>query len=717
MLVIKMFDPIMGVDIHMIITPAGVTLPMPHPFIGIVWDVFAWLPFIGTTVFHAGIPTAQAGTSGKAVPPHIPIGGVFTVPPGNEAEIYMGSSTVLADGAPLAFQGVMVLSCQTIGMPAPPRPTAKKKARGKSLFLPTSTVLSIPAGRPVMVGGPPIIDVVGMIIDAGLGGLMRGGGKFFNRFIKNSNGYRRACAKVHDAARTVTRRLPDNAARRVHNSICTAIGHPVDVATGKVYTERLDFSLPGPIPLIWNRVYYSVCDHYRGPLGAAWYHSYDQSIAREPGGDSLRYRMSDGRNAYFLPIHRQGTCYLKQEQLTLSWEDNHYVVTDADGLRHHFDQATVAGGGEAPLLRIERHGASIDFDYDDRGRLSGIVDSAGRALSVHNDSRGRITRIDAPHPKHAGETFPIVRYEYDALGDLIASYDQLDYAFTYRYYNHLLKEETNRVGLTFHFEYEELTPGRHYCTRTWGSEGIHANDVEYDPEGRCTTVTNSLGHTTRYYYNDMGLVTRTVDPRGHETRTRYTDSARVHHEIDELGRLTGYAYDADDNLREVTYPDETTVQLIHENHRPVLVQDQNGGSYQWTYDDRGRVTERRNPVGETTGYEYTDANLTTVIDTAGNRTELSYDAAHNLIEVAGANAVTSRYRHDRLGRPVELTGPTGVRERRKYNLRGDLIKSQDADGNVQRVDVRRGGKPGAHQGQFARGQARVQRHEPPGCPD
>ena len=216
-------------------------------------------------------------------------------------------------------------------------------------------------------------------------------------------------------------------------------------------------------------------------------------------------------------------------------------------------------------------------------------------------------------------------------------------------------------------------------------DGIHDNYVAYDLERKLTTVTNSLGHVTRYYYNDYGLVTRTVDPRGHETHTRYTDSCRVHHEVDELGRVTKYAYDEDDNPTKVTYPDATEVELFYQDKRPIMVKNQNGEAYHWSYDDRGRVVERRNPAGETTTYAYTDLDLTTVTDAAGNPTELRYDAAHNLTEVARANGVTSRYRHDALGRPVELTGPTGARQLRKFNLRGDLVKARDADGNVQTV--------------------------------
>jgi len=46
----KQFDPVMGVDIHIILipTPGGpVPTPLPHPFIGMVFDPMDFIPVIG----------------------------------------------------------------------------------------------------------------------------------------------------------------------------------------------------------------------------------------------------------------------------------------------------------------------------------------------------------------------------------------------------------------------------------------------------------------------------------------------------------------------------------------------------------------------------------------------------------------------------------------------------------------------------------------------
>lgn len=179
----KHFDPLLGVDVHIIQPPGPVPpVPVPHPFVGFVIDPFDYAPIIGATVMVNGIPRAQAGTAGKCVPPHIPIGGVFVKPPANESEMFMGSATVEVDGDAFSYMALPALSCHCIGMPPIPRP--KKKSKTKSLVLPTTVVLPIPAGPPVLVGGPPTISLMALGMRVGMAAL----GKAFKKLAKSKVG-------------------------------------------------------------------------------------------------------------------------------------------------------------------------------------------------------------------------------------------------------------------------------------------------------------------------------------------------------------------------------------------------------------------------------------------------------------------------------------------------------------------------------------------------
>jgi hypothetical protein len=86
--------------------------------------------------------------------------------------MFMGSSTVTVDGDAMSYMALPALSCQCVGMPPPPRP--KKKSKTKSLVLPTSVVLPIPAGPPVLIGGPPTISMMAIGMKLGMAGLGKG---------------------------------------------------------------------------------------------------------------------------------------------------------------------------------------------------------------------------------------------------------------------------------------------------------------------------------------------------------------------------------------------------------------------------------------------------------------------------------------------------------------------------------------------------------------
>ena len=93
-------DPQLGVDIHLCTTPVPTPLPTPH--ISVVFDPFDYIPIIGATVTVCGMKRATAGTAGMVV--HIPPGFPFAPKfPDTDDELFMGSSTVIADGDPFSY--------------------------------------------------------------------------------------------------------------------------------------------------------------------------------------------------------------------------------------------------------------------------------------------------------------------------------------------------------------------------------------------------------------------------------------------------------------------------------------------------------------------------------------------------------------------------------------------------------------------------------------
>jgi uncharacterized Zn-binding protein involved in type VI secretion len=112
-------DPVMGVDVHMVLVPAPpgppVPTPLPHSFSGTL------LQSLSMAVLIDGIPAATVGSVAVNQPPHLPTapGVSFVNPPTNQGAVRIGSTTVLIDGKPAARMGDQVMTCFDVpGSPA-----------------------------------------------------------------------------------------------------------------------------------------------------------------------------------------------------------------------------------------------------------------------------------------------------------------------------------------------------------------------------------------------------------------------------------------------------------------------------------------------------------------------------------------------------------------------------------------------------------------------
>jgi uncharacterized Zn-binding protein involved in type VI secretion len=104
----KQGDQITGVDTHIIMipTPGGpVPTPLPHPFNGMIDGN------LSTNVKIMGMPAATVNSTATNMPPHIPQGGPFQMPPSNRGTIMLGSMTVRINGQGVARNGDMATTC------------------------------------------------------------------------------------------------------------------------------------------------------------------------------------------------------------------------------------------------------------------------------------------------------------------------------------------------------------------------------------------------------------------------------------------------------------------------------------------------------------------------------------------------------------------------------------------------------------------------------
>jgi uncharacterized Zn-binding protein involved in type VI secretion len=111
---------------HIIQPPGPVPpVPVPHPFNGIINGV------LSSNVFIEGRPAATVNSTGTNLPPHIPQGGSFVIPPTNKGTIVTGSATVRINGQSAARAGDQALTCDDV---TPPVPKATVVAQSRVLI-------------------------------------------------------------------------------------------------------------------------------------------------------------------------------------------------------------------------------------------------------------------------------------------------------------------------------------------------------------------------------------------------------------------------------------------------------------------------------------------------------------------------------------------------------------------------------------------------------
>jgi YD repeat-containing protein len=209
---------------------------------------------------------------------------------------------------------------------------------------------------------------------------------------------------------------------KVHRSICAVTGHPVDIATGKLFTEFVDLRLGGPFPFALERVWHSTST-YQGPFGHGWHASFDVGLAVDE--KVVGVRLADGRVALFPPLADGASHYDARERLTLAREGYGYALSDAQGLTYRF--VTVAGRPDQALGSIvDRNGFALRFEYGGpSGSLKTIRDAAGRAWQFDHDGTGRIATINGPHASDPAQRTTYMQYSYDAQGNLVEARDAL----------------------------------------------------------------------------------------------------------------------------------------------------------------------------------------------------------------------------------------------------------------------------------------------------
>ncbi|MEM9951281.1 MAG: RHS repeat-associated core domain-containing protein [Chloroflexota bacterium] len=373
------------------------------------------------------------------------------------------------------------------------------------------------------------------------------------------------------------------------------------------------------------------------------------------------------------------------------------------------------------------------FQYDDLGRLTLLVEADNSAIAYEYDARDYVSRlIEGIIVTSDGlNTDGVIttQLSYGLAGQIQSVRDNNDtlYSFnwdgtqlvgvtlngestlSYTYNERGLISSINDRGTTQAFQYNGLD-----LVETYLDERIGQTTYEYDQAGNVTRIIDATGEQTNFAYNALDQLiakrlangaTSTYDinldlDRNLILRSETDATGRVIvRRYDFLGRLTLFSIFAPTNLETpfqefrfeynsgagqyLTGIVETrtgrVINLQYNLAGDVLAVALNDDETEFTYDEYGYLASVISPSGNTIRYAYDGVgNLTTL--TLADNTQWQYDyVGNNLISAVNPRGETSQFIYDNLNRLISAVNPLGDVETYTYDARGNLQTIADAN--------------------------------------
>ncbi|WP_437339502.1 RHS repeat-associated core domain-containing protein [Sorangium sp. So ce394] len=494
-------------------------------------------------------------------------------------------------------------------------------------------------------------------------------------------------------------------------------GDPVDVISGEVFTiPEMDVFLPGFFNLEITRAYSSAQRDEDVGLGFGWRHSLAWTLEETRRG--LVLRSGDGGVETLPALDSVG------EQASVGpWgilrTEMGYVVRPGNEFIHYFAKTEPTSFLYRLVAVSYRARGWLRLSYE-AGRLTNVMDSAGRSIVFNSTPEGRIRSIAVPDPNGGSLTF--ARFEYDARGDLIEAIDVDGSSTRYAYdERHRLQRLEYPSGIVFHFVYDDA--GR--CVETWGNypghadpalaheapavlrdgrpaKGIYHCRFEYD--GDYTEVVDSV-RRQRFFRGPADEIGKAVSARGGVTTRTFDDRDRMTSLTDPTGATWIWQYDEMDEIVRETNPDGQSLHVqrdalgreleivdpaggatvIHRDRsgEVVYMRDQRGGVIQLNRVDRGVPREFVDERGGRHLFEYDHhGNCTARTFPNGARYQFTYDYWGRLLRIVNPLGHEIHLRYTRSGRLTHLVDQLGRTTSYRYDGMGNLVSTTEPDGRT-----------------------------------
>ena len=414
------------------------------------------------------------------------------------------------------------------------------------------------------------------------------------------------------------------------------VADPVDVIQGGFHVDESDLTMPGPMPIRWQRHYNSL-NQADNELGYGWTSGYEPYLvvaagsspiidASEMDGSVIAYtpQVMNGQTVWS-PLPANNPTLLNQHGMQAGGLTNlfnntitastvagvtTYTLTGADGSvrtyvvsQYPIGTGTYAVSRSRPYLTSwqDPEGNKLIFSIGgsnaspDYGKLNRITSSNGNYIQLDYDNFGHVIRAIASDGRQ-------VSYRYNSSGDLVsvtrADGSAVSYAYdsqlqsingvTQSYSDHLLTQVTKPEGRVLQ---------NFYVQKTDGTEAANP-DRRVDHQMSTIGANGAMATSATFLYvnstNGDGTLTGT---------TNVTDP---------LGNTTLYGY-SEDEITSITYPAPLNYTILQTWYQTTNASGAYNRSLQQRIDRRGLITK----------YSYdTSTNGTSNPAGRGNPTEI-----------------------------------------------------------------------------------------------
>ncbi|MBL7792511.1 MAG: S-layer homology domain-containing protein [Saprospiraceae bacterium] len=428
------------------------------------------------------------------------------------------------------------------------------------------------------------------------------------------------------------------------------------------------------------------------PLGIGWSHSYNAYIVRIPGwthpngsvfGEKIAVFWPDG-NIHVYEINGTTLTPITKgiyDDISYNSTTQKFTIKKKNQLTYIFEQKnTTIDTWPYVLTEIrDRNNNAVTLTYESFTgggiRLKETTEPAGRKLRFfYYPNSIKLYSVRDPLNREI-----VFAYGGPTGDDLLTYRDAKNFLTTYNYSptpgeEHLLKIITLPNGnfITNQYEDRKIKTSSHNN----GANGlISQQQVDWalntgPAAGTSSTVTIHDGAQTYYYgytHNQQGQLTQYNTPTSDLNEARYDDPQNptlpTHIVID--GIATDFTYDNKGNVTQMSLPMNTV--------------------HQFTYTALNDLDTYTNPRNYVTDYNYTGVNLTEVISPVG-ATQLTYTPFGQVETITNPAGIQMSYVYDNYGNIKDIVGPLGITTSATYDLAGRLKTRENPNDEVTTYD-------------------------------